>query len=195
MSPRANKNKSRTTSRNVAARLRHERTSREWTYAALKSQMAAAGCDIAVSSLNKIERDDPPRNVTVDELFAFARVFDLGVEEMATAPSDDESLVIAKEISTYVQAVDEVVAGRRRALEVQASLAAHAEGATRATIDESVECWHRDQWEEYPERTRTGLKAFLSGITTSSPFDQEISGQATRIRGRENLIEREDDPA
>lgn len=69
---------------NLAKRIAVERRQREWSYEALSRRMSEAGCPINSSAIYKIEKGDPPRKITVDELLAFASVFETTVEDLLT---------------------------------------------------------------------------------------------------------------
>lgn len=60
---------------NLAERVRVERERKGWSYERLAEQMKAAGCPTQSAAMFRIEKGDPPRRITVDELIAFARVF------------------------------------------------------------------------------------------------------------------------
>lgn len=66
----------------LAARIAFERESRGMSYEGLASRMEQAGCAINGSAIYKIERAEPPRRITVDEFIAFARVFELPIEDL-----------------------------------------------------------------------------------------------------------------
>ncbi len=71
----------------LARRIRWERENRGWTPASLAHRMTQLGCPMNQSAIWKIENNDPPRRITVDELVAFARVFAVdNVDEMLLAP-------------------------------------------------------------------------------------------------------------
>lgn len=69
---------------NLARRIQREREYRGLSYEALAKTMTDVGCSIQGSAIYKIEKGDPPRRITVDELVAFARVFDVEVEDLLT---------------------------------------------------------------------------------------------------------------
>lgn len=69
---------------NLAQRIQREREYRGLSYEALAKAMTDVGCSIQGSAIYKIEKGDPPRRITVDELVAFARVFDVEVEDLLT---------------------------------------------------------------------------------------------------------------
>ena len=71
----------------VAARIAIEREARSWSYEGLAKRLTDAGCPIQASAIYKIEKADPPRRITVDELVAFAAVFDVAVEELLVDPA------------------------------------------------------------------------------------------------------------
>lgn len=68
----------------VARRMAYERERRGMTYAGLASRMRQAGCPIQDSALFKIEKGDPPRRITVDELLALSTVFEIPLAEFIT---------------------------------------------------------------------------------------------------------------
>lgn len=83
---------------NLAARVQHEREARGWSYEALSNAMTAAGCRINASAIYKIEKGEPRRKITVDELVAFSRVFDVAIDDLLT-PMEFFRKERAKEIS------------------------------------------------------------------------------------------------
>lgn len=69
---------------NVAERVAYEREQRGWSYAGLAQRLTAVGCAIDPSALYKIEKADPPRRITVDELVGLSEVFGLTLTELVT---------------------------------------------------------------------------------------------------------------
>jgi transcriptional regulator with XRE-family HTH domain len=69
---------------NLARRIERERTARGWSYETLAKKMTDAGCSIQGSAIYKIEKADPPRRITVDELMALATVFGKSIENLLT---------------------------------------------------------------------------------------------------------------
>jgi transcriptional regulator with XRE-family HTH domain len=67
---------------NLARRIERERGNRGLSYDALAKRLTAAGCSISGSAIYKIEKADPPRRITVDELVALAQVFETTVEDL-----------------------------------------------------------------------------------------------------------------
>jgi transcriptional regulator with XRE-family HTH domain len=68
----------------LAARITSERKARKWTQAELASEMTKEGCPLAPTAISKIETPQPGgrRGITVDEAFAFAKVFDIPFAEL-----------------------------------------------------------------------------------------------------------------
>jgi transcriptional regulator with XRE-family HTH domain len=69
---------------NLAQRVRSERERRGWSYEKLAKLLSDSGCSINGSSIYRIEKGAPPRKITVDELIAFARVFEKTVQDLLT---------------------------------------------------------------------------------------------------------------
>jgi transcriptional regulator with XRE-family HTH domain len=69
---------------NLARRVQREREYRGMSYETLAKAMTAAGCSIQASAIFKIEKGDPPRRITVDELVAFADVFEVEIDDLLT---------------------------------------------------------------------------------------------------------------
>ena len=80
--PRQNLNRSLQSEANVARRITMERERRGWTLEGTAKRMTDIGCTIGHTAIYKIEKGDPPRRISVDELVAFASVFGMGVEEL-----------------------------------------------------------------------------------------------------------------
>src|SRR4051812_45791471 len=84
--PRPNQPRSIASEVALARRLAYEREKRNMSYEGLASRMAKVGCPIQPSALYKVEKSDPPRRITVDELVAFSRVFEIPVEQPLLPP-------------------------------------------------------------------------------------------------------------
>ena len=82
--PRPNPGRSIASEANLAKRIAFERESRELSYEGLAALMTEHGCAMRGSEIYKIEKGDPPRRVTVDELVALAHVFDVSLDELLT---------------------------------------------------------------------------------------------------------------
>lgn len=84
--PRPNRPRRIGTERALARRIAFERESRDLTYDRLASRMEEQGCPIQPSALFRIEKGDPPRRVTVDELDALSRVFGIRADRLLLPP-------------------------------------------------------------------------------------------------------------
>ena len=73
--PRPSRVKSAGAEANLARRVEYEREKRGLSYEALAKLVTETGCKIQGSAIYKIEKADPPRRITVDELTAFAEIF------------------------------------------------------------------------------------------------------------------------
>ena len=121
--PRVSPFRSLANERNVARRIQFEREQRGWTYEGTAKRMGDAGCPIQPTAVYKIEKADPPRRITVDELVAFAKVFDTSVEnllapaELANKPQwqalAKKALDVFEVLPAAVRSLSEVVAEAR----------------------------------------------------------------------------------
>jgi transcriptional regulator with XRE-family HTH domain len=84
--PRPNQPRSIASEHSLARRIAYEREKRGMSYEGLASRMTRVGCPIQASGVYKIERADPPRRITVDELVAFAEVFATPVQDLLLPP-------------------------------------------------------------------------------------------------------------
>src|SRR3954471_16942436 len=80
MSPRPNRSRGMESEGSLAERIAWERDRRSLSYEALAKLMTDAGCSVQGSAIYRIEKGQPPRRVTVDELVALAEVF--GVDRL-----------------------------------------------------------------------------------------------------------------
>jgi hypothetical protein len=80
--PRPNPRRTINVETSLARRIAYERDRHGWNNDSLAKRMADAGCAMHPSAIHKIEKSDPPRRVTVNELIAFANVFELTVEDL-----------------------------------------------------------------------------------------------------------------
>lgn len=80
--PRPNAPRSIESESNLAERIAYERAKRGLSYEALAKQMTDAGCSIAGSALFRVEKGDPPRRITVDELVTLSALWEIPVSEL-----------------------------------------------------------------------------------------------------------------
>lgn len=74
------------TSRSLARRITYERERQGWKQSGLARRMTEAGYAMTQSTISKIENDDPPRRITVDELIGFSLVFGIRADELMLPP-------------------------------------------------------------------------------------------------------------
>lgn len=104
--PRPNRPRSVEGESNLALRIQREREYRKLSYEGLARLMTDTGCSMQGSAIYKIEKGNPPRRITVDELVAFAGVFDTDVQEMLT-PVEVLRTERGKEIIKQIEEADE----------------------------------------------------------------------------------------
>lgn len=110
--PRPNRNRTIATEQALARRIAYERDKRGMTYDGLASLMTAAGCPIQASALYKIEKADPPRRITVDELVALSRVFEIPVGRLLLPPEVAASKEATALWEKYEQATERYLSAR-----------------------------------------------------------------------------------
>jgi len=80
--PRPNPTRALHAEENLARRIAHEREQRGWTYEGLATRLTEAGCPIQGSAIYKIEKGAPRRRISVDELVALSKVFDVDIADL-----------------------------------------------------------------------------------------------------------------
>jgi transcriptional regulator with XRE-family HTH domain len=96
--------------RSLARRIAWEREKRGMSYEGLASRMGLEGCAIQASALYKIEKGEPPRRITVDELVALSRVFGLSSEELLEPVEAVLNREVAASIARSSDAMDRLYA-------------------------------------------------------------------------------------
>ena len=131
--PRQNRPRSIASEANLARRIAYEREQRGWSYAGLASRMTRVGCAIDQSALYKIENGTPRRRISVDELVALSRVFDVPMKDLIVPPeivTDRQALRLLEDYHKARDAADAAFL----------SLAAHAQAHPRveAVLNEHI---------------------------------------------------------
>ena len=80
--PRAGAERTVDAERALALRLEQERTKRGLGVDALAKLMTEAGCPLNGSAIYRIEKGEPPRRISVDELVTFAEIFGMPVGDL-----------------------------------------------------------------------------------------------------------------
>lgn len=70
--------------RNLAERIARERRRLGLSYEALARRLTEAGCPLHATAIHKVEKADPPRGISVDELVALATVFETTADDLLT---------------------------------------------------------------------------------------------------------------
>jgi transcriptional regulator with XRE-family HTH domain len=84
--PRPNQPRSIADEANVAEWVIFERKRRKLSYDALAKAMTKVGCPITGTAIFRIEKGNPRRVIGVNELAAFAKVFDVEVTKLLASP-------------------------------------------------------------------------------------------------------------
>jgi transcriptional regulator with XRE-family HTH domain len=104
--PRPNPPRSLQSEENLAHRVVYERERRGWTYEGTAKRLTVAGCPIQGSAIYKIEKGNPRRRISVDELVAFAKVFDVDTSDLLIPPeliAEHEALDAVRELEQKIQ--------------------------------------------------------------------------------------------
>lgn len=137
----------------LAGRVAQERVARDMSYEGLAERMKNVGCPIDQSALYKIEKATPRRRITVDELVAFARVFDLSLEDLTTDPRLTMARTVAPLLEEWRRLTAQGIEVRRTAADLDAR-ADQVARDVRALVAESpdvtdtVRAWFRETMAE-----------------------------------------------
>ena len=80
--PRPNRDRTIGAETRLAERIAIERAARGWSYEQLAEAMSEVGCSIQPSAIYKIEKAEPRRRITVNELVALSDVWAIPVERL-----------------------------------------------------------------------------------------------------------------
>lgn len=150
-----------TSSQGLARRIAYERERRGWKQATLARRMTEAGFEMTQSTVSKFERAEDARRITVDELLAFAKVFETRVQDLLVPlPA-----VLSREVervmkrhrdanAAFGSAIDEVLEAR---LEMQ-GLLRRADELGETLLQEALNDWWSEQVRQFRE-TRPGDRA------------------------------------
>lgn len=111
--PRPNRPRSIASEQALSRRIAYEREARGMSYEGLASRMTKAGCAIQASAIYKIEKTDPPRRITVDELVAFSQVFAVPVEQLLLPPELAAADELADLVVTWNNAQDKAISAKQ----------------------------------------------------------------------------------
>jgi len=146
-----------TSSQGLARRIAYERERRGWKQATLARHMTQAGFDMTQSTVSKFERAEDARRITVDELIAFARVFEIRVQDLlvplpAVLSREVERVMKrhANANAAFGSAIDEVIEARS---EMQ-GLLTRADELGETQLQEALNDWWSEQVRQFHETRR-----------------------------------------
>lgn len=99
----------------LAERIGAERERRGWSYEQLARAMTNAGCPMNQSAIYKIEKGEPRRRITVDELLGFAKVFGTNISALVLEQSIVDDAQSAKLFQKWQEAEERAEEARRLA--------------------------------------------------------------------------------
>jgi len=175
--PRQNRDRSVGGELNVARRVKLERERAGMTFESLAKRMNDAGCPIQLSALHRIEKGDPPRRITVDELIAFAQVFGLTIADFVRDPAGllDQRLVAAADrLLVEEQRLDEAVRTYR---------------AAEAAVERAAEAWREHRSGDLdPDAMRSALTGILDQTAAQETRDEIRRIHATADKRRQLIM-------
>ncbi|HWI41999.1 MAG TPA: helix-turn-helix transcriptional regulator [Nocardioides sp.] len=184
---RRNANRSIGSERALARRVAWEREKRGWSYEGLASRMTLEGCPIQASALFKIEKSDPPRRITVDELVALARVMNTTPDELLRPVEvvlHDEIRELADQDDAaweqLFKAIDRATDSRRSIV----SLYKRAQDEGNEELSAAIDSWHAADRQEIGEGKRRqggGLAAKLAAVTSENEKRRAAMTPAERL--------------
>lgn len=99
---------------NVAARVALEREVRGWSTTELAERVTKAGVKMNQTAVWRIENGEPRRRINLDEALAFARVFELPLEELMSPPLEGLDVDSRRLVQEAVEAFYEAREARDR---------------------------------------------------------------------------------
>ncbi len=129
---RPNKPRSIAGELSLARRIAYEREQRGWSLEGLAKRMTDAGCAINQSAIYKIEKGDPPRRITVDELIALGRVFGMPLEDLVVDPDLEASRELRRLCEDLMAVEDEAAALMGRLDAAKAAIEDYAQAHSEA---------------------------------------------------------------
>lgn len=157
--PRPNQPRSIASEQALARRVAHEREARGMSYEGLASRMTGVGCAIQASGLYKIEKADPPRRITVDELVAFSQVFGVPVEQLLWPPEVAVSKELAELMVTWNNARETATRAEDEEQQAWARLTAYMADnpESREAAEPIIRAWVGFYFEENQHASATAM--------------------------------------
>jgi transcriptional regulator with XRE-family HTH domain len=124
MPPRPNRPRSIHAEAHLVEWIVRERDARKMTNEGLAKRMTDLGCPMSGSAIFKIEKADPPRRIVVDELVAFARVFDVDVADLLLPPDVAADRNLSRDLRAWSAAADRATRAQEALDEAETEAAA-----------------------------------------------------------------------
>jgi transcriptional regulator with XRE-family HTH domain len=118
--PRPNPLRAMQSEDNLARRVAYERERRGWTYEGTARRMTDVGCSVQGSAIYKIEKGTPRRRISVDELVAFADIFDVDTSDLlipVELMAEQEALELMAELEAKFRVLSASAQGYYAAIE------------------------------------------------------------------------------
>jgi transcriptional regulator with XRE-family HTH domain len=168
--PRSNPARTLPIEAHVAANVAREREQRGMTYEGLALAMSNAGCPIQPSAIFKIEKGQPPRRITVNELWALSTALEVGIGELLEDPSvrttPPEVWTIVRDVENQQRVIDRALYEIRQAVDQMKSVIG-ADPKLRAVLRRYL----ADGWSDWPE-VRDHFKSVLRAQPSKKPGEQ-----------------------
>lgn len=180
--PRPNPPRSLQGEAGLAQRIGYERTRRGWTYDGLAKRLTNAGCPIQASAVFKIEKGSPRRRITVDELVAFSRVFEVDAEELLLPPGMVATQELISLWDAYLEAgqlqreADDACRRTHKALRDHLLANPDVRGALRRLLS--------DKYPAADEPTLCRVESVMSGVQRQGPTRPDRDWSETGHRRR-----------
>lgn len=185
--PPRNTSRSLLTEASLAERIAFEREQRGWTYEGLAKRMTEVGCAMNLSGLYKIEKGEPRRRITVDELVALSLVFDVPVEELLLPPVVAHSKEAAERLIAWNEARQRAADANAEVERAWAALTEHVREHPEITekLEEMVGAWADFNFEEThrEEATAYWLYKITDDSERKAAYVQRVIANMDAVRG------------
>lgn len=163
--------------RAVAALIRQLREDRGWSQRDLSEKLEKVGCHIDHSGIQRIEAGRKARKIAVDELFAFAMVFQVPVEQMLVDPNRQVAASTMRELSSARIAWADLAEAAQVYLDLEQELESAIVSAIWALAKESAS----------PKAVRAVVQFMFEDPTLADFLVRESSPAATKRRAARDL--------
>lgn len=164
----------------VARRIAYERERRDYTYEGLAHRVTQAGCPINGSAIYKIEKAEPRRRITVDELVAFAAVFEISLDDLLLPPEVAATAEGRRLLARWFEARTEAARANQAlndAWRALIDLLGKQPGAAEGLV-EDLRAWAREEFgEKHEERATAYWMATLEGVDAEERFAREMAAE------------------